>query len=154
MDVFRQEASAEKVANRWQVRQRQAPVAANHAKLLIMDYEYFEYDNAHYRKRADSGLSAVDDVWFPSVGWTPYKGDKGKPFLEGIRVPESEVPPFRKPAVEELARQIEERDRASGKPAPVEPEKPPPDPSGPIERTGVGSRAFQIIGAPPKSKPR
>lgn len=55
------------------------------------EYEYFEYDNALFRKRADSGLSAVDDVWFPT-GWTPYKGDRQEKFMFGDRIEPSQLP--------------------------------------------------------------
>ena len=64
---------------------------------MIMDYEYFENDNAWFRKRAGTGLVCVDDVWTP-YGWAPYTGDAQKPYFFGSRITEAEVPRFRKPA--------------------------------------------------------
>jgi hypothetical protein len=57
-----------------------------------MDYEYFHFDNAFYRKRAHSGLFAVDDVWFPNLGWTPYKGDRQEKYMFGDRIEFTRLP--------------------------------------------------------------
>jgi hypothetical protein len=54
-------------------------------------YEYFYFDNAFYRKRADSRLSSVDDVWF-DTGWTPYEGDRQEKYMFGDRIDVSALP--------------------------------------------------------------
>lgn len=54
-------------------------------------WEFFELDGAYFRKRANSGLAAVDDVFWPE-GWTPYRGDPCRPFCWGSKISESELP--------------------------------------------------------------
>jgi hypothetical protein len=93
-----------------------------------MEYIYIENDNAWFRMRAGTGLTCVDEVWTPD-GWKLYEGDRGKPYLEGMQVKESDVPPFRKPVA-------------------------PPRRIG-IDRTAEwAGKSFQIISAPAKSKLR
>lgn len=51
-------------------------------------------NGAYFWMRAGTGLTCVDEVWKPN-GWQIYKSDKGKPYLEGLRVKEADLPPFR-----------------------------------------------------------
>jgi len=69
-------------------------------------WDYFELDGAYFRKRADSGLAAVDEVFWPLPdGWVSYVGertlpdgrkftiDSCKPFCFGNKIDESQLPP-------------------------------------------------------------
>jgi hypothetical protein len=55
-------------------------------------YEYFEHDQAYFRKRIDSGMFCVDDVYWPCVGWVPYSGDRQERYwFSGGRMDEGDV---------------------------------------------------------------
>ena len=56
-----------------------------------MAWEYLEYDGAFFRKRADSGLISVDEVWDGSA-WVPYQGDRFDRGSFGNRITEAELP--------------------------------------------------------------
>ena len=113
-------------------------------------YIYIENEGAYYRLRADSGLHSVEDVYWPTVGWVPYKGDRTKRYWysDGGFVSEAEVfaatraqdEAYAKRAADSIAAAL----RAIGgvKRAPVG-----------IDRTKeAAGRAFQILAAPAKSK--
>jgi hypothetical protein len=53
-------------------------------------YEYFDYDGAYFRKRAESGLYRVDDVYWLLDGWVRYTGDAHKRYCYGYPITESD----------------------------------------------------------------
>ena len=68
-------------------------------------WDYFELDGAYFRKRADSGLAAVDEVFWPLPdGWVSYVGertlpdgrkvtiDSCRPFCFGNRIEKANLP--------------------------------------------------------------
>jgi hypothetical protein len=68
-------------------------------------WDYFELDGAYFRKRADSGLAAVDEVFWPLPdGWVSYVGertlpdgrkvtiDSCRPFCFGSRIEKENLP--------------------------------------------------------------
>jgi hypothetical protein len=56
----------------------------------MTEYAYYVYDNAVYRKRADSGIPAVEEV--KSKGnWLPYDGDSLAPVYFGDRITKQEA---------------------------------------------------------------
>jgi len=50
---------------------------------LSEEYEYFEHDNAKFRRRG--GFGGVDDVLHGKT-WKPYKGDRTRAYLMGDRI--------------------------------------------------------------------
>ena len=118
--------------------------------LLIIDYEYFEYDNAFYRKRAGSGLSAVDDVWFPT-GWTPYEGDLQEKYMFGDRIEPTALPRAALNPVAEIDSSPTRRDESDS--TPTTKSTPNTSESSLINFTGQAKgEAFQILAAPGKPK--
>jgi hypothetical protein len=59
---------------------------------LSHDFDYYWDDNAFYRARHGTGLAAVDDVWADGA-WGPYRGDPGRPYCYGSKIPEAALPP-------------------------------------------------------------
>jgi hypothetical protein len=50
-----------------------------------MEYKYYEYDNAFYRRPASVNNPVVTEVKTP-LGWKPYDGDKIAPVFFGDEV--------------------------------------------------------------------
>lgn len=123
---------------------------ARRIMLISMDYEYFEYDNAFDRKRADSGLSAVDDVWFPT-GWTPYRGDRQEKFMFGDRIDQTRLPCVAMNPVAEIDSSPTRRSESDS--TPTTKSSPKTSESSLINLTGQAKgKAFQIYPHPARNR--